>query len=139
MTRWMALMCVLTALCGCTSLKFPQYASNGMHIYVSTPHSPKELVVVDTITKETLWVLPVPVNRKAAVQFKYGATWLPTTTGATGPETMHWGVFNLDQDYILGELANQQVLSGNPVRIEVSIRKPIRQKPTRAIPNFRTQ
>ncbi|MDX1563806.1 MAG: hypothetical protein R3236_00305 [Phycisphaeraceae bacterium] len=126
MRRSLLLLALFLTTAGCTSIKFPQYASNGMHIYVSTALSPKRLKVIDTLTRKTLWTLPVPVNQKAAVQFKYGTTWLPTLSGATGPEAMRWGVFELDQDYILGELENELELEGNPVRIEVTIDKPNR-------------
>jgi hypothetical protein len=136
MKRYLMIACAALLISGCTSVKFPQGASTGMHIYVSTPHSPKELTVVDTVTRETLWVLPIPVNHKAAVHFAYGKTWLPTTTGAGGPQVMRWGVFTLDQDYVMGTLANQQMLSGNPVRIEVNVRKKARDKPIQAIPSL---
>jgi hypothetical protein len=136
MKPYLMIACAALLISGCTSLRFPQGSSNGMHIYVSTPHSPKELTVVDTVTREPIWILPIPVNHKAAIQFQYGKTWLPTTTGASGPQVLRWGVFTLDQDYVMGELANQQVLSGNPVRIEVNVRKKPRDKPVPAIPSI---
>lgn len=44
-------------------------ASNDKHVYVSRPHSPKTVSLVNTTTSETLWTVEIPVGEQLVLQF----------------------------------------------------------------------
>jgi len=45
-------------------------ASIDQHVYVSYPHVPKTVSLVDTRTGETIWTVDVPVGQQLVVRFK---------------------------------------------------------------------
>jgi hypothetical protein len=44
-------------------------ASNDLHVYVSRPHSPKTVSLVNTVSGETLWSVDIPVGKQLVVRF----------------------------------------------------------------------
>jgi hypothetical protein len=44
-------------------------ASNDLHVYVSRPHSPKTVSLVNTVSGETIWSVDIPVGQQLVVRF----------------------------------------------------------------------
>lgn len=44
-------------------------ASDDKHVYVSRPHSPKTVSLVNTVTNETLWTVEIPVGDQLVLRF----------------------------------------------------------------------
>lgn len=44
-------------------------ASDDKHVYVSRPHSPKTVSLVNTVTGETLWTVEIPVGDQLVLRF----------------------------------------------------------------------
>jgi hypothetical protein len=65
-----ALACAIAGACS-----VPGYyeggsrASNDLHVYVSRPHSPKTVSLVNTVSGETLWSVDIPVGKQLVVRF----------------------------------------------------------------------
>lgn len=63
------------ASAGCLLNRVPGYyeggsrASDDQHVYVSRPHSPKTVTLVNTITGESIWSVDIPVGQQLVVRF----------------------------------------------------------------------
>ena len=86
-------------------------------VYMSRPHDPKTVTLVDTRTGEPLWTMDVPVGRKLVVNFESGrAQGTPDR-----PDLMRWGL--MDESDRMGRTHNAMpVPRANARRLDVSLR-----------------
>lgn len=120
MMRPIVLLAAVTLFTGgCTH--FPYGMSLDKHNFVSTPHMPLTLTLVDTYSGDTVWSLDVPVNKMAVVNFDHSDHWTAAQPAALPAKKIKWDIFEPDRRY--GFLKNEQKLSGNPVLLKVSIRE----------------
>jgi len=75
-------------------------ASDDQHTYVSRPHRPQTVSLIDTRTQETLWTMEIPVGKKLVVQFKNNQF----PDDPKNPALMKWGL--LESDQLGGKLGN---------------------------------
>jgi len=114
-----ALGLVAVAIAGC-STRFPYGTSWDRHNFLSTPHQPVTLTLVDTVTGDELWKLNVPVNKMAVVDLEHKDDWTPGQTPAMPAHQIKWGV--MDPGEALGSLPHTQQLNGNPVKLKMTLR-----------------
>lgn len=92
-------------------------ASEDKFVYVSRPHEPKTITLVDTRTGESLWTMDVPVGRKLVLDFEEGEA--PDTPNR--PDLMRWELMQ-DSD-LLGRLTNAMpVPNADSRRLDVTLR-----------------
>lgn len=92
-------------------------ASDDKMVYVSRPHDPKTITLIDTRTGEALWTMDVPVGRKLVIDFE------PGKAGDTPdrPDLMRWEL--MPEADILGRLDNAMpVPTADSRRIDVTLR-----------------
>jgi len=91
-------------------------ASIDRHVYVSRPHTPKTVSLVNTVTGETLWSVEVPVGRQLVVQFYNGRHDDPVMSA-----DMRWRLMEVTTDW--KNLNNTLVVPGpNYWRIDFELR-----------------
>lgn len=114
-----ALAVALTATTGCQT-KFPYMASYDRHNFVSTPHHPVSVELLDTVTDEIVWRLDVPVYKKAVVDLEHTSDWNETQQGSLPAYRVSWKVMNIGDN--VNVLDQKQNLAGNPVLLRYVIR-----------------
>lgn len=111
----------IAALAGCYTEGGPQQSLDRF-TYVSRPHQPKTISVVDTRSYETIWTVDIPVGQKLALQFypnkrvKEGEAADPLR-----PDVLRWQL--IPESAYFGELHNEiGVPPSNSRRIEMKLR-----------------
>lgn len=104
----LALSCLLAGGCGLAYRPYYDEGGSGASIdefvYVSRPHSPKTVSLLDTRTGETLWTTDVPVGKQLAVRFYKDEA--PDNTYT--PDMMRWGIFEAGTRW--GRKANEMLV-----------------------------
>lgn len=108
----------VSALSGCAT-----YApggsgfSNDTYTYYSTPHEPKNILIVDTRTGERFWMYEIPAGRQLVVRF-YEDQY---RDNAYTPAAMRWEEMPIGQKY--GTLSNvMAVPDAGSRRIDMDVR-----------------
>lgn len=86
-------------------------------VYVSRPHEPKTITLMDTRTGEALWTMDVPVGRKLVIDFEEGLA------GNTPdrPDLMRWEL--MKESDLIGRLDNAMpVPMADSRRLDMSLR-----------------
>ena len=91
--------------------------SQDAFVYVSRPHEPKTVTVMDTRTGEALWTMDVPVGRKLVIDFEENkADGTPDR-----PDLMRWEL--MDASDLTGRLGNAMpVPIASARRIDMTLR-----------------
>lgn len=69
--------------------------SDDRHVYVSTPHMPLSVELIDLSTGEAIWRVDVPVGQKAVVQFYQERV---DDAGEGYTDLMRWEVYSAKQN-----------------------------------------
>lgn len=108
---------------GCGLAYRPYYDEGGSgasideFTYVSRPHSPKTVTLVDTRTGETLWTTDVPVGKQLVIRFYKDEA----PDNAYTPDMMRWGVFEAGQRW--GRKGNEMLVPPtHSRRIDLDVR-----------------
>lgn len=123
MNRGLAILTIvlLIGAAGCT--KFPYGASFDRHNFLSTPSRPLTVSIEDALTREELVRIDVPIGKKVVIDFDHEIDWSAGPSSAMPAEEVRWEVFPPNKK-MSGPLRNKMVLSGNPVRMKVTVREP---------------
>lgn len=91
--------------------------SQDTFVYVSRPHEPKTITLIDTRSGEALWTMDVPVGSKLVIDFEADESeGVPER-----PDLMRWELMN-DTD-LLGRLDNAMpVPAATARRLDVTLR-----------------
>jgi len=123
---WMVMASVLLSGCGggggLWTMNWPYGASWDRHNFLSTPHRPLTILLEDTVTKDVVWKLDIPVNKMAVVDFEHEVDWTPGLQPAMPAYVVYWSI--VDPGAKVGTMDHEQKLNGNPVLMRMVIRKP---------------
>lgn len=123
MKRGLAMSALALALAATGCVKFPYGSSIDKHNFVSTPSRPLTISVEDALTRDELLRIDVPVGKKLVIDFGHKTDWSGGPSSAMSAETVRWQVLPPGKTF-KGQLRNEMALSGNPVRMKVTIREP---------------
>ena len=120
----LGVVCLGLGACAGPGLAYRSYHDEGgsgesddKFVYVSYPHQPKTVTVVDTRTGDSLWTMDVPVGSKLVINFE------PDKSEGTPdrPDLMRWELMN-DTD-LTGRLDNAMpVPAPGARRVDVTLR-----------------
>lgn len=93
-------------------------SSEDAFTYVSTPHQPKTISVIDTRTGEVMWSVDVPVGQQLSMKFYHDRE--PDNPYA--PDLLKWSLWEAGTKH--GRLDNALLVpSGDARRVDISLRQ----------------
>lgn len=117
MTRPLALAILSLTLGACAYSPGGSGVSNDVHTYLSTPHEPKTVSLIDTRTGQRIWTAEVPVGRQLVVKFMNNGN-----AEQSGVDEMRWDIMNYGRSW--STLSNiQPCPPASSRRLEWDLRK----------------
>lgn len=91
--------------------------SDDAYTYISYPHEPKTVSVIDTRTGEVLWSVDVPVGKQLSMRFYHERE----KDNPYAPDLLKWSIW--DAGTKTGRLGNAMLVpSGSARRVDITLR-----------------
>jgi len=122
----LTVLALAATLTGCWTTRWPYGMSLDRHNFISTPSMPLTVVLRDTVTKEDLLRLEVPVGQELVIDLEHEADRTPALTRALPAESVSWEFFDVNRKIpVAGQLKHEMDLPGNNVLLKVVVREPV--------------
>lgn len=124
---------LFSLLAGC-SANFPYGRSMDRHNFVSDPHMPKTILLIDSMTKQEVTRWDIPVGKKLVVDLEHEADWTASMNVAEPAHRLTWVIIDVDHRFYSPTHENHLALSGNPVYLRMYDTRKAPPRPQGAVP-----